>query len=529
MKLKTLLIIIIFLINILSSWGESKPIVQIDPIINMSEEVWLDALCIKTADSVSLTLKLLGQFIVSTEIPTKIGDINTEALRIRSEAEGYDNIIFGSCSFIDGSYIISMNAYDRALNKITYSDSTTVESIFDTLDAIDQIIDKTVEGFSGIHVTYGSLALLKPESGEPLSFTIDDVALAEGSLTIDKMPSGKHKLTIIQDRYFGKHIVESDIFIQENIVNKIPFPVARVTTEEAAILNIADKKFTNDAIIGNTKTILTPELENLLSSNFYVLYRPKVIQKYENWTSLISDNIDYSKPNEIVRLNKKISSVWRDELPKSVVNKNVSLTSRYEPKIDKKQYKLLNKLVPDYKTITIDGKADDWANVTSGYIDPVGDVETTNISSNITADLTEFKIAFDTKHLYILIGLKEKVEANDDIRYGLSMHADGKISFNLQDYNKKFEISTNTENNGGTDIQWVSLEQQVRYKLGDVLEFSIPLKMLMKSTRFDPEMTSYLNIYYSPRNAEEDYEIDGLSKAPIITFPMLEILTRKEN
>ncbi|MGL1893522.1 MAG: hypothetical protein OCD02_17930 [Spirochaetaceae bacterium] len=527
--MKKLVLITIIFINIIAIYPESKPIVQIDPIINMSKEVWLDALCIKTADSVSLTLKLLGQFIVSTEIPTKIEDINTEALRIRSEANGYDNIIFGSCSFIDGNYIISMNAYDRSLNKITYSDSTTVESIFDTLDAIDQIIDKTVEGFSGIHVTYGSLDLLKPESGEPLSFTIDDVALAEGTFTIDKMPAGKHKLTITQDRYFGKHIVESDIFIQENIVNKIPFPITRVTIEEADILNKTDRDLANAAITGDSELVaLTKDLKNLLSSQFYSEYRPSVIHKYDKWISLISSKKSNLKTDKKIKINKNIESIWIEELPQSVSIHESSIMSQYEAEYDITSLKKQSKIVPEIKTISIDGNDDDWLGVLSGVTDRNGDAFSSELKTDTGIDLSEVKVAIDTKYLYIMVRTSDEKYVNNSVVHKIHLHGNGNIYFDFHLYDQdKLHVGMDRKSSSDPDEPMELMDKQVKFKTGKILEFAIPLKILFKNPVFTPSMGTYIATEYNkdPRHDRLDHFDNELN----IIIPFLEILTRKES
>ncbi|RKX81556.1 MAG: hypothetical protein DRP58_11675, partial [Spirochaetes bacterium] len=217
--LKIVYIFLIFsflLLVAIPLFSQSNPIVQVDPVINLSDEVWLDAVCDAATDNVLFTLKFLGQFeVISDSISekeklqlenTELIDqetFDTSSLKTRAETKGYDNILFGSCTIEDGSYVITMNAYDLALDKITYSGSTVVDSIFDTFEAVDEITYQTVEGFSGIHVTYGSLVLVPPGTGEPFSFTIDGIALPKGTFSVDKMPAGVHELAVRQERPLG--------------------------------------------------------------------------------------------------------------------------------------------------------------------------------------------------------------------------------------------------------------------------------------------------------------------------------------
>ncbi|MEA1911346.1 MAG: hypothetical protein U9N32_06675 [Spirochaetota bacterium] len=106
----------------------STPIVQVDPVVNLSDEAWLEAVCVAATDNVVFTLKFLGQFDVKSDSTVEneseelvstleIDDqeaFDTYTLKTRAESEGYDNILFGSCTIEEGSYVITMNAYDLA-------------------------------------------------------------------------------------------------------------------------------------------------------------------------------------------------------------------------------------------------------------------------------------------------------------------------------------------------------------------------------------------------------------------------------
>ncbi len=48
-------------------YAHSNPIVQVNPVVNLSDEAWLDAVCAAATDNVLFTLKFLGQFEVMTD------------------------------------------------------------------------------------------------------------------------------------------------------------------------------------------------------------------------------------------------------------------------------------------------------------------------------------------------------------------------------------------------------------------------------------------------------------------------------
>ncbi|MGL1893456.1 MAG: LamG domain-containing protein [Spirochaetaceae bacterium] len=313
---KRKLILYIVFINSISLFSQSKPIVQIDPMVNLSGESWLDSVCVSSTNGVSLIIRLLGRFEVFRDEPNKSEILDTTILKSRAETMGYDNILFGSCTIEDGSYIITMNAYDRALDKITYSSSTIVESIFDTFDAIDKITYQTVEGFSGIHVTYGALVLVPPRTGEPFSFTIDGVSLPKDVLSIDKMPSGIHKLTVLQERPFGLYEMVHNIVVEEKTINNIDVPLPLIAGKEVPIFNQVDQELRLAAIEG--KSDIKPfmnDLDKLLGTPFFQKYRSNLVEKYERWESILDKEIirDESDNRKIKYLD---NSIWNLEKQK---------------------------------------------------------------------------------------------------------------------------------------------------------------------------------------------------------------------
>ncbi|MGL1891790.1 MAG: hypothetical protein OCD02_09190 [Spirochaetaceae bacterium] len=528
--MKKLLVLITFYIYVFTIFSESKPIVQIDPIVNMSEEDWLEALCIKTANSVSLTLKLLGRFDVSMDIPDEIELIDIDVLRIRAETEGYDNIIFGSCSFIDGNYIISMNAYDRALNKITYSNSTTVESIFDTLDAIDQIIDKTVEGFSGIHVTYGSLKLIPPTTGEPISFTIDNVALPTGVFTIEKIPSGVHQVAVTQNRPLGLHVATHDIVIDEKINNQIPIPITLITKEESIIFNNADNNLRNATLEENiNSTSIFEDINILTSSTFFKEFRPDIVYKYEKWKSLINDIKDYSNQTDKNIRKRGSNSIWNKQANPIVDNIVVSLTSQFEIKPDRKLLKKVNKILPDFKTITIDGKADDWEDVTSGYLDPIGDSNLTSFKSKKGSDIIEVKYAIDTKYLYIMLRSADEQYINQGLVHTLGLYGKKSTYYNYHLY-REDNLWVGISNINERDfVSWDTMETKLKFRKGEIFETAIHLNTLIESSAFSTEMRSYIGMHFDNINDNKWELVDEINTKHKIVFPLVELLIKKEN
>ncbi len=333
--LKFVSIFLIFSFSLLVSiplFSQSNPIVQVDPVVNLSDEVWLDAVCDAATDNVLFTLKFLGQFEVISDTSGNSNsnqlesasafekeNFNTFFLKKRAETEGYDNILFGSCTIEDGSYVITMNAYDLALDKITYSGSTVVESILDTFEAVDEITYHTVEGFSGIHVTYGSLVLLPPDTGELFSFTIDGIALSDGAFSVERMPVGTHELAVRQERPLGVYEAVHEIIVVEENENIFDILLPDITGEEIVVFNQADRYLTLTSLGKEPGLALAMNnLYRLLDTPFFKEYRSELVQKYEAWISMLNGGLQVDNQVEYSPVNFRIESIWDSESPVSM-------------------------------------------------------------------------------------------------------------------------------------------------------------------------------------------------------------------
>ncbi len=537
-----ILIIILSLFISIPLFAETNPIVQVDPVINLSDEVWLDAVCDAATDNVLFTLKFLGQFEVISDmfVEKEIDQLenielldqktfDTSSLKTRAEQEGYDNILFGSCTIEDGSYVITMNAYDLALDKITYSGSTVVESIFDTFEAVDEITYQTVEGFSGIHVTYGSLVLVPPDTGEPFNFTIDGIALPEGIFSVERMPAGVHELAVWQERPLGLYEAVHEIVVVEEKENKKDIPLPAIVGEEISIFNQADRYLTLVSMRKRSGTVLEiNNLNDLLETPFFQDYRLGIVRKYARWGTLLGQGIE--EKNEIYheQVNFPFQSLWNKEMAKQVYTKNTSLSSNYKVYRDQGEFDRKNNMIPDIATINIDGKDDDWISVTSGWEDPVGDLDMSKIKDAEGYDLVEAKLAIDRDYLYIMMRSKDGKYLKNDLVHKMNLSSIGSMFFDIHLYEEDNLNMGYYMYEGGKNTPSIKLNSRVKLKTGDIFEMAIPLDTIIKSPLFVYEMGLLIVLEYHQPGKEETPTVDKIDLAKKITFPLLEVLTRKE-
>ncbi|RKX82543.1 MAG: hypothetical protein DRP58_10145 [Spirochaetes bacterium] len=486
--LSILLIVHFLLVVSIPLFSETIPIVQVDPVVNLSDEVWLDAVCDAATDNVLFTLKFLGQFeVLSDDIleneterlinaePIDQENFDTSSLKTRAESEGYDNILFGSCTIEDGSYVIKMNAYDLALDKITYSGSTVVDSIFDTFEAVDEITYQTVEGFSGIHVTYGSLVLVPPGTGEPFSFTIDGIALPEGIFSVERMPAGVHELAVRQERPFGLYEFVHEIIVEEESENRIDIPLPNIVGEEIPIFNQADEYLAFSSIKENAVVADNlDEINGLLETPFFQEFRVELVQKYKTWVSLVESELDFSNDKESFSVSQYIESIWNFATQQRVFNDIVSLSSQYPILLlDQEQLKEKNIFIPEIKKITIDGRSNDWNDVASVFRDGTDDVSSL-YEQGEGQDIAWIGITADENRIYFAIETVSKIYRKD--RFYL-VHIISKDLLDLR-YDGRDDMfrMTLVQNGDWNKNKWYDTsDSSLRGQINEILEMSFPI------------------------------------------------------
>ena len=518
--LKIVSILLIFSFSLLVSFplfSQSNPIVQVDPVVNLSDEAWLDAVCDAATDNVIFTLKFLGKFEVKSDSTTenetdKLKNVeaidqktfDTSSLKTRAESKGYDNILFGSCTIENGSYVITMNAYDLVLDKITYSGSTEVESVFDTFEAVDEITYQTVEGFSGIHVTYGSLVLGPPDTGEPFSFTIDGIALPEGTFAVERMPVGAHELAVSQERPLGLYEAVHEIEVVGEIENIFDIPLPDIIGEELVVFNQADKYLTLTSLGKEPGLALAMNnLYSLLDTPFFKKYRSELIKKYETWVSMMDGEIEILDKTGS-KLSLSIWSPWQSEINKDVYNENVSLSKQYELLfLNDEQLNLKNIFVPDFKTIKIDGKADDWGDVSTVFKDKIGDFLKTNKFGG-EQDIDWVGIAMDNERIYFALKTVSEIYRKECM-YHMNYKIENYLSFHYFGPSNIFETAKIKPNSDWSKALWYnSKDSSIEGKIGDIIEVSFSLNQMSKWVK---PYGNEIELYFNTQIASESHSV----------------------
>ncbi|MFW5828535.1 MAG: hypothetical protein ACOCU4_10600, partial [Alkalispirochaeta sp.] len=203
--------------------------VHILPVTNRTGESQFDAVATTVTSTVSLTLRLLGNYEISEDEPkgsaerTPLPTDQTARLEILAElAEtlAVENIVFGEVLPGDPVLEITLSVYDRLSGEITQQERRRPQSLFGIFGATDELAAALLSGFSGRRVAFGSIridprisrdgvdeagtgggAATGDDELRPPDYRVilDGEDLGPNLRSIDSILTGEHRLTIIAD------------------------------------------------------------------------------------------------------------------------------------------------------------------------------------------------------------------------------------------------------------------------------------------------------------------------------------------
>ncbi|MFW6251516.1 MAG: hypothetical protein ACOC47_10415, partial [Alkalispirochaetaceae bacterium] len=228
-----LLVVLLLLLGISLVVAQSGPPpspgpirIHILPVTNRTGEPQFDAVATTVTGTVSLTLRLLGDYDISntesegsaerTPLPTDATE-RLEVLASLAETLDVENIVFGEVLPGDPVPQITLSVYDRLSGDITLRERRRPQSLFDIFAATDELAAALLSGFSGRRIAFGSIRIdprisrdgVDGEEGaapgddelRPPDYRVilDGEDLGTNLRSIDSILTGEHRLTIIAD------------------------------------------------------------------------------------------------------------------------------------------------------------------------------------------------------------------------------------------------------------------------------------------------------------------------------------------
>lgn len=222
--------------NVAAQNTSIAPWVLVVPAANQTGNSALDPVGGTVADTIELTLRLLGDFEVRELPPERIPDGvirgDPAALEAFSERETMDYIVFGALDQIgeaeDASFVITASVWERASQSITVSERETAASIFGTFDASDTLATSFVTAFSGQRIAFGSLRLQNTGWDEgSYRVLIDGSQVAVDQPRIDSVLIGEREITVVANNGAdpGAVVLEERVQIAQGALAEVSFEI----------------------------------------------------------------------------------------------------------------------------------------------------------------------------------------------------------------------------------------------------------------------------------------------------------------
>jgi hypothetical protein len=225
----------------------------------------LAAVLSSVADSVELTLVCLDRYDVRRLAPA---DPTRELQKIRAycEENRIDQAICGSGSArTGGGYLFRLVVYDRRTDSLTISREGASTGALDMFDVTDELVASLLDGLSGTHLLFGSLAVQTEPPGAVVSVNGKDVGPAPVALR--GLPVGALRISARRE---GREEAESPVTITDGETTHATLALARskgklaVEIPDDAVVRIRSSE------IGE-KTISGPGVADLPTGEYEVV------------------------------------------------------------------------------------------------------------------------------------------------------------------------------------------------------------------------------------------------------------------
>ncbi len=243
-------VVFLFIAPCISAQSELKPRISVFPLENPAKDVQIDIISRNVQKTIELNLKMIDKYII---VGHTVAEYSSEKswLIDYCEKNSIDDIIFGRAIIEEGgSVFLEMSVFNRQSASITMTKTETAETFFDIFDSSDILAVNMMEGFSGMHLGFGTLKFNnKGESGK-YSVYIDEALAGDTIANLPTVLNGERSIKITQNRMFEELVVfDGKVLVLEKKTADVDFSIPGFIEAESAALdkqeNYIDKYWQN--------------------------------------------------------------------------------------------------------------------------------------------------------------------------------------------------------------------------------------------------------------------------------------------
>ena len=224
----------------------ATPVVAVTMPITEDGLAGADAVSESVYRTLSLTVDYLAGYRLG-ELPVDLADTSAATLDDMCRSYELDSIIFGRVDRAEeGGIRIAMGVYDALAGDVTVEAHRSVSSLLGIFDASDEIVTELIEGFAGIHVEYGSLAIEYAARAYDVHLVIDGRIVSEAGGAennpsgIARLVAGEHDLLVQSVDGYAVH--EQRLIVEPGVENRIVLRLPLIDPDARRALDSIDDR-----------------------------------------------------------------------------------------------------------------------------------------------------------------------------------------------------------------------------------------------------------------------------------------------
>ncbi len=215
------------------------PAILIAEVRNLTGQDQYNAIAGTVTDTLVQTLRLSGNFRVTSLNNLKSRTMTREDLTAYSRNEFFDNLIYGEMDLTEpGEIRFTLTLYNPVEGEQTTRVERTAPGILSVFDTSDELILALLNSFSDRHWGFGSLILENSGLESVYSLYLNGIPLGESIKRLDRVLIGEYELEIRQLRFGSQETIFSrNITITEGETQNLEFAIPDLLPHEKKDLN----------------------------------------------------------------------------------------------------------------------------------------------------------------------------------------------------------------------------------------------------------------------------------------------------
>ncbi len=264
---------------------EAKPRVAVIPVeIRDRDNIQLNVISDRVTETSGLILRFMNEYEY-VKNPPSLSEFDNASLLDYCARVKIDNLVYGrAIQEKDESFTIEMSVFSREKESTTITKTGKAETALDIFDTADRITFSLIEGFSGRHIAFGSVAITLTADQGSFIPVIDMIEYPENTSLFTQVLTGERTIEIRQKRMTETVTIHTEkIMVREGVKSEIALEIPYLIESEKEILSDYDKIIKNNRDkTGKREKVIDAynKIDSLLADTPYNTALAKLRERY---------------------------------------------------------------------------------------------------------------------------------------------------------------------------------------------------------------------------------------------------------